>query len=170
MPESADESTVDQNVQSAELRPQKRGLRIAMTPAERDEFLAAQRTCRVATTGVDGAPHLSALWFVWDGDVLWLNSIVKSQRGTDVSRDARVSVLIDAGEGFTDLAGVEIRGRAEWVGEVPRTGEPNDELVAPETAFGNKYAGGRFGYDGRHAWLKVVPEKIVSWDFSKNKR
>jgi hypothetical protein len=21
--------------------------------------------------------------------------------------------------------------------------------------------------DGRHAWLKVVPEKIVSWDFRK---
>ena len=32
-------------------------------------------------------PHLTALWFIWDGSVLWLNSIVKSQRWTDIVRD-----------------------------------------------------------------------------------
>ena len=25
-----------------------------------------------------------------------------------------------------------------------------------------------FGSDGRHGWLRVRPEKIVSWDFRKN--
>ncbi|HEY9311028.1 hypothetical protein [Williamsia sp.] len=85
-------------------------------------------------------------------------------------RDPRVSVLVDAGESFNDLRGVEIIGKATPVGEIPRTGEPCDELVVPETAFGEKYAGGRFGYDGRHAWLQVVPEKMVSWDFSKSGR
>ncbi len=24
-----------------------------------------------------------------------------------------------------------------------------------------------FELDGRHAWLRVVPDKIVSWDFRK---
>jgi hypothetical protein len=137
-----------------------------MTPDERDAFLDAERTCRVATTGHEG-PHLTALWFVWDGAALWLNSIAKSQRWTDLERDDRVSVLIDSGEGFGELRGVEIRGRAEPVGEVPRTGEPNDELVEPERRFGVKYAGGAFSHDGRHAWLRVVPDKIVSWNFSK---
>jgi len=56
-------------------------------------------------------------------------------------------------------------------GEVPRTGEPLDELIEPERLFAGKYAGGRdFSYDGRHAWLRLVPEKIVSWDFSKLRR
>ncbi len=36
-----------------------------MTPGELDEFLTTQRTCRVATVSKDGAPHVSALWFVW---------------------------------------------------------------------------------------------------------
>jgi hypothetical protein len=104
---------------------------------------------------------------VWDGEALWLTSIVKSQRWTDLERDPRVSVLVDTGEGFGELRGVELRGRAEPVGEVPRTGAPNEELVEPERLFGDKYAGGRFGHDGRHAWLRVVPEKITSWDFRK---
>ena len=148
------------------MREQRRSRRIAMTPDERDAFLLRQRTCRVATAATEG-PHLTALWFVWDGTSLWLTSIVASQRWTDLERDPRVSVLVDAGEEYTELRGVEIRGRAEVVGEVPRTGRPQDELIVPERLFGDKYVGGPFAHDGRHAWLRVVPEKIVSWDFTK---
>ena len=39
-----------------------------MTAEERDDFLDGERTCRVATVGTDG-PHVTALWFVWDGQV-----------------------------------------------------------------------------------------------------
>ncbi len=89
-----------------------------MTPEERDAFLGEERTCRVGTVGADG-PHVTALWFVWDGACIWLNSIVKSQRWTDLQRDPRVTVLVDTGEGFGELRGVEIKGRAVAVGEVP---------------------------------------------------
>ena len=42
------------------------------------------------------------------------------------------------------------------------------ELAEPERMFARKYAGvDTYTPDGRHAWLKVVPEKIVSWDFRK---
>ena len=59
---------------------QRRGRRIMMTPAELDSFLAEQRTCRVATVSADGRPHVSALWFVWDGSSLWLYSLTRSRR------------------------------------------------------------------------------------------
>ena len=137
-----------------------------MTAEERDDFLDGERTCRVATVGTDG-PHVTALWFVWDGQAVWLTSIVRSQRWTDVQRDPRMTVLVDAGEGYAELRGVEIRGRAQPVGEVPRTGQPNESLVEPERRFGAKYGGGAFTHDGRHAWLQVIPDKIVSWDFRK---
>ena len=149
------------------MKEQRRSRRIAMSPEERDAFLREERTCRVASVKGDGAPHLSALWFAWDGEALWLTSIVKSQRWTDIEREPRVSVLVDAGHDFGELRGVEISGTAHIVGEVPRVGEPNDALVVPEQLFGDKYAGGAFGHDGRHAWLRIVPEKIVSWDFRK---
>jgi hypothetical protein len=66
-----------------------------------------------------------------------------------------------------ELRGTEMRGVAQVVGEVPRTGEPNPDLETPERLFADKYAGGHVGHDGRHAWLRITPDKIVSWDFRK---
>lgn len=148
-------------------REQKRGRRIAMTPEERDAYLREARTCRLATVGADGAPHVSALWFVWDGEAMWLNSVVKSQRWVNVQRDPRVSALVDGGHDYMELHGLELIGRVEQVGEAPRTSEPDPELETPERLFGEKYAGGAFVADGAHAWLRLVPEKFVSWDFRK---
>ena len=146
---------------------QKRGRRIALTPEERDAYLLEQRTCRVGSTGPDGRPHVSALWFVWDGTALWLNSLSNSQRWANLMRAPQVSVLIDSGEEFMELKGVELVGTVEVVGEVPRTSAPNAELEEPERLFGEKNAGGRFTPDGNHAWLRLVPDKILSWDFTK---
>jgi PPOX class probable F420-dependent enzyme len=140
-----------------------------MTPAEIDAFLAVEHTCRVATTGADGRPHVAPLWFVWDGAALWLNSTVRSQRWTDLTRDPRVAVVVDAGERYDQLRGVELAGTATPVGPVPRedTG-PVAELAGPERLFARKYAGtDTFTPDGRHAWLRVDPDKIMSWDFRK---
>jgi hypothetical protein len=148
---------------------QRRGRSIAMDRAEVDEFLAGERTCRVASAGGDGAPHVVPLWFVWDGAALWLNSLVRSQRWTDLSRDPRVAVVVDAGEEFAELRGVEIRGRALPVGEVPRGTGGVPELEEPEALFARKYAGtDTFQPDGRHAWLRVLPDRLLSWDFRKN--
>jgi Pyridoxamine 5'-phosphate oxidase len=146
---------------------QKRGRRIALTPDERDAYLREQRTCRVGSTGPDGKPHVSALWYVWDGTALWLYSLSKSQRWANLMRSPQVSVLIDSGEGFAELKGVELVGTVEVVGEVPRTAAPNAELDEPERLFAHKYAGGAFAPDGGHAWLRLVPDKILSWDFAK---
>ena len=129
------------------LRPQRRARAIAMTPAEVDAFLAEQRTCRVATVGA-GGPHATPLWYVWSGGALWLTSLSRSQRWTDLMADPRIAVVVDAGEEYGELRGVELRGRVEVVGEVPRTGEPVPELDAPERAFADRYSGGTIVRDG----------------------
>ncbi len=147
-------------------KQQRRARAIAMTPAEVDAFLAEQRTCRVATVGTNG-PHATPLWYVWLGGALWLTSLSRSQRWTDLGNDPRVAAVVDAGEAYDELRGVELRGEVEVVGEVPRNGEPVPELDGPEQAFADRYTGGTIVRDGRHAWLRLVPEKITSWDFRK---
>jgi hypothetical protein len=62
------------------------------------------------------------------------------------------------------LRGAELLGSVERVGEVPRTGEANPELEEPERLWGEKYG---LALDGRHAWLRLTPRKIVTWDFRK---
>lgn len=146
---------------------QRRGRKIAMTVEERDAFLREERTCRIATVDAQGRPHVSALWFAWDGSAMWLYSIVRSQRWTNFQRQPETSVLVDTGHDYGELRGVELIGRVEVVGAVPWTGEPDADLVEPERIFGAKYRDGAFDIDGRHAWLRLVPEKIVSWDFRK---
>jgi PPOX class probable F420-dependent enzyme len=148
---------------------QRRSRVIAMSPEELDSFLAEQRTCRLATTGPDG-PHVAPLWFVWDTRALWVSSLTRSQRWANVSRDPRVAVVVDDGHHYHELRGVEIEGEAAVVGPVPRTA--NDpvvpELAEPERLMAAKYSGGSGGGpDGRHAWLRITPAKIVSWDFRK---
>ncbi|MEU6551841.1 pyridoxamine 5'-phosphate oxidase family protein [Streptomyces sp. NPDC046915] len=147
---------------------QRRGRKIMMTTGEVDEFLTTQRTCRVATVSANGAPHVSALWYAWDGVSLWLYSVVRSKRWTDLSRDPRVAVVVDSGEEYDQLRGVELTGTMEFVGEVPRIGELCAELDTAETLFARKNFGlDEMPHDGRHAWARLTPEKIVSWDFSK---
>ena len=151
----------------AELKQQKRGRRIAMSASEVDEFLAAERTCRVATTGPDG-PHATALWFAWDGGRVWLYSLTSSPRWADLQKDARISVLVDTGHHYGELRGVEVSGTAEVVGDVPRTGAPDAELAGVERHFAGKYLGDdEMVHDERHAWLRVTPRKVSSWDFRK---
>jgi general stress protein 26 len=149
------------------VREQKRARRIAMTKDELDAFMAEEWMCRLGSVDGDGAPHVSPLWFVWDGSALWLHSIVKSQRWINLMRDPRVSVAVDGGHGYFELRGVELLGRVEVVGDVPRGDEPNPATADAEQLWADKYAGGRFVSDGKHAWLRLDPEKIVSWDFRK---
>jgi hypothetical protein len=152
----------------ARISEQRRGRRIAMSDGEVDHFLGEQRTCRVATISASG-PHVAPMWFFWDGSALWLNSVVTSQRWTDLQRDPRVAIVIDDGHDFGELRGVEIKGEALRVGEAPRTGTPDPVLEVPELGFHRKYRDPSrpIPYDGKHAWLRVIPRKITSWDFRK---
>src|SRR5215470_15538954 len=101
-------------------KEQRRGRKIAMSTAELDAFLEQEHPCRVATSSPHG-PHATPLWYVWDGTALCLTSLTRSQRWTDIERDPRIAVLVDAGEDYAELRGAELRGTAEVVGEVPRT-------------------------------------------------
>lgn len=139
-----------------------------MTRSEIDSFLAAQHTCRVGTVSGNGQPHVTPLWFAWDGASVWLYSIVDSQRWADIARDPRVSVMIDDGHRYAELRGVEIVGSAQTIGDVPRTATPDARLSQPERLFAEKYFDSAdFVSDGRHAWLRVIPERLRSWDFRK---
>ena len=103
------------------MREQRRGRVIAMSAGEVDAFLGKERTCRLATLGPDG-PHVSPVWFTWTGGALWIYSLTRSQRWADLQRDPRVAAVIDGGEHYAELHGVEIEGAAVVVGSRPAHG------------------------------------------------
>jgi nitroimidazol reductase NimA-like FMN-containing flavoprotein (pyridoxamine 5'-phosphate oxidase superfamily) len=136
--------------------------RLRLTPDELEELLRTERTMRVGTTGEDGSPHVVPLWFVWHGGTVWINNLRKARRSRDIRAGSRVALCMDTGHDYFELRGAVLYGRpAEVDAEDPA-------LPAVRAEFGRKYFNGIDIPDVKsHQWLKMTPERIVSWDFRK---
>jgi hypothetical protein len=76
--------------------------------------------------------------------------------------------VVDSGQNYDELHGVELSGSVHPAGDQPRSGDPDPTLQPVEDAFAAKYLGGApFAHDGRHGWLRVDPERQYTWDFRK---
>ena len=104
------------------------------------------------------------MWFVWDGTSLWLYSIIRSQRWTNIDATHASACSWKQATTISSCAVQSCLGSVEKVGDMPRTGEAYPQLEEPEQLWDAKYG---FALDGRHAWLRLTPRKIVSWDFRK---
>lgn len=143
--------------------------RIAMSADEVAAFLDQSRTLNVATLGKDGAPHLTALWFARDGEVLLFETYGASQKVVNLRRDPRIAVMCEAGETYQELRGVSIRGRAEIIDAEPRLTErmtfiarrimpgASEEQLAAHVAHMVQ----------KRVVVSVHPGKVISWDHRK---
>ncbi|MGH2830494.1 MAG: pyridoxamine 5'-phosphate oxidase family protein [Actinomycetota bacterium] len=135
--------------------------KLRLSASELDELLATERTARVATAGPDGVPHVIPMWFVWRDGVMWVNSLIRSRRTRDITHGSQAAVCVDAGTEYAELRGAVLYGRFE-----PADDAPELEVVREE--FGRRYWGGVTVPPVRsHTWLRLKPERIVSWDFRK---
>lgn len=148
----------------------KRRNEIAMSEQEITAFLDEQRILNVATIGATGHPHLVAMWFVLlDGrPAFW--TFAKSQKVVNVRRDPKISALVEAGDTYNELRGVELQGVARLVDDYDlvldigkRVGakyagpEGTSELALP---FLEKQAHKRIG-------IIIDVERTASWDHRK---
>jgi nitroimidazol reductase NimA-like FMN-containing flavoprotein (pyridoxamine 5'-phosphate oxidase superfamily) len=133
---------------------------LRLDSSELEELLSSERTCRVGTAR-DGEPHVVPLWFVWLDGTMYFNNLRRSRRTKDIERGSRVSVCVDAGEQYSELRGIVMYGRLEDASSDPRSAQARQ-------MFGDKYFNGiAMPQTKSHAWLKLVPDKTVSWDFKK---
>jgi PPOX class probable F420-dependent enzyme len=138
-------------------------LDLSLTAEELEVYLREQRTARVATVGRDGTPHVVPLWFVWHGGALFLNSTVGNPTVENLLRSGRAAAVVDDGEAYDVLRGAVVTGPAERAEGDPR-------LTEVERAWSEKYLGGGelpYGRWSNRVWLRIVPERVASWDFRK---
>ena len=135
---------------------------LRLSDQELAELLDTERTVRAGTVSPDGSPHVAPLWFVWHRGALWINNLRKSRRTRDIEAGSPVAMCIDTGHDYFELRGVVLYGR-------PETVDPEDpEVPVVRAAFGDKYFGGiDIPQVKSHQWLRMEPEKIVTWDFRK---
>ena len=120
----------------------------------------------VATTRLDGSPHVVPLWFVWPEDGIYASCTRESSTWRNVEHDRRVALSFTTGRRWQELAGATVWGRAEPL--VPE--HPALRLVM--SGWFEKYrlmlAGGGFrDYAERvesPGIIRVRPERIAAWD------
>ena len=96
-----------------------------MTAAETTAYLAAGRTVILVTVGPDGLPDPVPMWYVVDdAGRIRMRTYAASQKVTNLRRDPRVACLVEDGDRYVELRGVQITGRIElvedpdWIAEV----------------------------------------------------
>ena len=103
-------------------------------------FLDAPRFATIATLNDDGSPHQAVVWYLLDGDTLYLNSRRERRWPRNLERDGRINVAVHDHEQLGHWVG--LRGRAE----VARTGDAAIEDIA---AMARRYGGDPAAFKGQ---------------------
>ena len=135
---------------------------LRLSDEELAELLTETRTMRAGTVSPDGTPHVVPLWFVWHAGAMWINNLRRARRTRDLQAGSKAALCVDTGHDYFELRGAVLYGTPEEV----TTDDP--DLPAVRETFGDKYFGGMEVPDTKsHQWLRMDPERIVSWDFRK---
>ena len=144
---------------------------IKLTAEEQAELLEQERVVIATTIGPRGWPHSMPLWFtVRDGDI-WAWTFAKSQKVKNLERDNRCTLLVETGEEYSELRGIQIEAEAELIRDEERVLDFAKELTlryAPglETIDGDAAAGLRAQVPKRVA-IHFHPVRTASWDHRK---
>jgi nitroimidazol reductase NimA-like FMN-containing flavoprotein (pyridoxamine 5'-phosphate oxidase superfamily) len=149
---------------------------VAMTAAQAEQMLAAQRKVQLATNGPDGFPHLVTMYYVLAGGLITFWTYRTSQKAVNLARDPRISCLVETGDEYFDLRGVLVQGTARRIDDqaaVAEIGRAISAVIAGPVASANPAADAqaleryvehaarkRYGY-------AVEPSRIITWDHTK---
>jgi PPOX class probable F420-dependent enzyme len=141
---------------------------IKMCPEEVDEFLHQERTATMCSMHPDGSIHAVAMWYGFLEGALAVETKRKSQKVQNLRRDPRLTVVVEAGEAYEELRGVEVVGEATIV-------EDPDAVWKFGVSMWERYVGPyredqRAGVEAMiHNRVVVVldAKKVVSWDHRK---
>lgn len=143
---------------------------ITMTQDEMQAFLESERVLNVATIGPTGHPHLVAMWYamVAGNAVFW--TFGKSQKILNLRRDPKMTGLVESGDTYDQLRGVELRGKGVIVDDY-------DEILDIGKAVGVKYNGPSALGEAALPFLEAQASKrlgvvfeiehVASWDHTK---
>ena len=139
---------------------------IQLSPDEQTVFFREQRKAALATLDQQGFPHVVAMnYFAKDG-AFYMTSYSKAQKVVNIRRNPKVALMIESGNAYAELRGVMVRGHCEIVegADAVRTA-----FAAMAEARGTTYSRPQGSVDSapKRVVLKIIPEKITSWDHSK---
>ncbi len=146
--------------------------KIKMSKEEMTKFLQSQISLQIGTINKDGSPHLTTMWYFYDGKNFIFHTYTKSQKIINLKRDSRITLLTEAGSQYSDLQGIIVYGNAEIIDGK----ESLEEVIRYMEMVGEKYIKDEDGaqyIEGmklqapKRSVVIVKPSKFISWDHTK---
>jgi PPOX class probable F420-dependent enzyme len=141
---------------------------IKMSPDEVEKFLEGERTTTMCSMHPDGTIHAVAMWYGFLNGTITVETKAKSQKVQNLRRDPRLTFLVEAGDSYNELRGVELVGKARIV-------EDPDQIWEFGVSMWERYMG-PYTEDQRPAveimmknriLVTIDIDKTVSWDHRK---
>lgn len=155
---------------------------IRMTADEVAAYLGGRRTLNLASFGPDGNIHLVAMWYGFlDGSNVYrpeigfgtgemvIETFAKSQKVANFRRNPRFTALVESGDEYDHLAGVELVGTVSILEEAGDVIESCKAVLSRYQTFnapGDLEFAAEFAANKR-VCVKLHVERIVSWDHNK---
>jgi nitroimidazol reductase NimA-like FMN-containing flavoprotein (pyridoxamine 5'-phosphate oxidase superfamily) len=96
----------------------------------------------------------------------YMTSYGKAQKVVNIRRNPKVALMVEAGDEYAELRGVMIRGRCEVL-EAETSVRTVFEARAGAQASASPVQPGALASAPKRVVLRIVPEKVVSWDHRK---
>lgn len=141
---------------------------VAMTQEEIDEFLSGRRTMSMATINGDGTIHMIAMWYGFLEGCLAIESKAKAQKVVNLRRNPTITVMVEDGDTYDQLRGVQIQGTAEIIEDPERMFTAGisvfERYNAPYTEEMKPFVEMMLH---KRVVVKIHPVKVASWDHRK---
>jgi PPOX class probable F420-dependent enzyme len=139
--------------------------RVAMTAAETAALLAESHKLQLATINRDGTPHLVTMFYVMLGGRIAFWTYRSSQKARNLARDPRVTCLVETGEEYFELRGVQVVGTARCVEDPAGVLEIGRSVAAATTGMTAEALAEYTAYTARkRVGFVVEPLRVISWD------
>jgi PPOX class probable F420-dependent enzyme len=141
---------------------------VKMTLDEVEAFLHEERTTTMCSMHPDGSIHAVAMWYAFIDGAMAVETKRKSQKVQNLRRDPRLTFLVEAGDRYEELRGVEVVGQARIV-------EDSEAVWEFGVSMYERYVG-TYSEEQRpmvemmmrnRVVIAVDVTKVVSWDHRK---
>ncbi len=139
---------------------------IKFTPEEQEAFLKSNQKCALATLDQNGFPHVVAMNYVYRDGAFYMTSYGKAQKVVNIRRNPKVGLMVETGRVYNELQGVLVRGRCELIEDASQVGVAWSRMGQVQSGTSGVPREATASMPKRVV-LKIVPEKITSWDHSK---
>jgi PPOX class probable F420-dependent enzyme len=142
---------------------------IGMSAQEIEDFLSDGHTARIATVKPNDSPHVTPVWYLWEKNQLWMTIPKDSVKARNIRRNNKLAVTIDTDK--PPIKAVIIEGTAtieELTKETERTLDRRMAAKYVKPEYLDEYIEWSDAQGIEYIYLRIRPEKIITWDSSKD--